>query len=100
MTFAPQRVGKYGPKASAGKASASRFPRVANGSSCERVPHASIWPPLPGGSNSRCSTTMSTACGSSARRPESAEERSEEHTSELQSRPHLVCRLLLEKKKK
>src|SRR5436305_3581676 len=26
--------------------------------------------------------------------------RSEEHTSELQSRPHLVCRLLLEKKKK
>src|SRR5690554_1117980 len=27
-------------------------------------------------------------------------ERSEEHTSELQSRPHLVCRLLLEKKKK
>src|SRR5690554_7207033 len=25
-------------------------------------------------------------------------ERSEEHTSELQSRPHLVCRLLLEKK--
>src|SRR3989442_8974735 len=24
--------------------------------------------------------------------------RSEEHTSELQSRPHLVCRLLLEKK--
>src|SRR3989442_5769117 len=28
------------------------------------------------------------------------EQRSEEHTSELQSRPHLVCRLLLEKKKK
>src|SRR5690554_7743727 len=26
--------------------------------------------------------------------------RSEEHTSDLQSRPHLVCRLLLEKKKK
>src|SRR5690625_5775158 len=37
--------------------------------------------------------------------PESAlkfvyEERSEEHTSELQSRGHLVCRLLLEQKKK
>src|SRR3989442_7423506 len=31
------------------------------------------------------------------RRPLGA--RSEEHTSELQSRPHLVCRLLLEKKK-
>src|SRR5690625_6912104 len=28
-----------------------------------------------------------------------AAERSEEHTSELQSRGHLVCRLLLEKKK-
>src|SRR3989449_2695918 len=31
-------------------------------------------------------------------RPE-FDERSEEHTSELQSRLHLVCRLLLEKKK-
>src|SRR2546422_7968001 len=29
-----------------------------------------------------------------------AHERSEEHTSELQSRLHLVCRLLLEKKNK
>src|SRR5206468_13123435 len=29
-----------------------------------------------------------------------ADERSEEHTSELQSRSDLVCRLLLEKKKK
>src|SRR3712207_8573184 len=29
-----------------------------------------------------------------------ASERSEEHTSELQSRQYLVCRLLLEKKKK
>src|SRR3989442_6095719 len=27
------------------------------------------------------------------------QQRSEEHTSELQSRPHLVCRILLEKKK-
>src|SRR5207244_12061264 len=31
---------------------------------------------------------------------EISEERSEEHTSELQSPDHLVCRLLLEKKKK
>src|SRR5690554_334480 len=30
---------------------------------------------------------------------ENLKKRSEEHTSELQSRPHLVCRLLLEKKK-
>src|SRR5437870_6996919 len=34
------------------------------------------------------------ACGSAQER-----HRSEEHTSELQSRGHLVCRLLLEKKK-
>src|SRR3989442_6134404 len=33
------------------------------------------------------------------RRAVRADDRSEEHTSELQSRPHLVCRLLLEKKK-
>src|SRR2546422_6258357 len=32
-------------------------------------------------------------------RRELSRERSEEHTSELQSRLHLVCRLLLEKKK-
>src|SRR5690606_41547471 len=32
--------------------------------------------------------------------PKEGEERSEEHTSELQSRENLVCRLLLEKKKK
>src|SRR5258707_15826712 len=33
-------------------------------------------------------------------REHSVEQRSEEHTSELQSRQYLVCRLLLEKKKK
>src|SRR3712207_7912459 len=34
------------------------------------------------------------------RQPRHPELRSEEHTSELQSRQYLVCRLLLEKKKK
>src|SRR3712207_7834570 len=34
------------------------------------------------------------------RRARGAHARSEEHTSELQSRQYLVCRLLLEKKKK
>src|SRR2546422_7733739 len=38
--------------------------------------------------------------GACAGRRESLLFRSEEHTSELQSRLHLVCRLLLEKKKK
>src|SRR2546422_1526303 len=35
-----------------------------------------------------------------AQRAPGGQNRSEEHTSELQSRLHLVCRLLLEKKKK
>src|SRR3989442_11797048 len=46
----------------------------------------------------RTSGTTSTYC--QAIRHLSGWLRSEEHTSELQSRPHLVCRLLLEKKKK
>src|SRR5947208_3884696 len=46
----------------------------------------------------------SSTCPNAARRgsilpPSSATLRSEEHTSELQSPDHLVCRLLLEKKK-
>src|SRR2546422_3843234 len=42
------------------------------------------------------------AAAGAAAQPRSQENhvRSEEHTSELQSRLHLVCRLLLEKKKK
>src|SRR2546422_2789220 len=40
------------------------------------------------------------APGNERDRYEEAATRSEEHTSELQSRLHLVCRLLLEKKKK
>src|SRR3712207_7310046 len=43
------------------------------------------------GGGGRCA-----ACGSAGRE----RRRSEEHTSELQSRQYLVCRLLLEKKKK
>src|SRR5712675_2567749 len=39
------------------------------------------------------------ASGGNSRRGE-RKRRSEEHTSELQSRLHIVCRLLLEKKKK
>src|SRR2546422_7116883 len=38
--------------------------------------------------------------GLSSAEAASRAQRSEEHTSELQSRLHLVCRLLLEKKKK
>src|SRR5436305_13992541 len=49
------------------------------------------------GSGSRTATTSMP--GSAARTATERPTRSEEHTSELQSRPHLVCRLLLEKKK-
>src|SRR5690349_21903619 len=45
----------------------------------------------------RCADCLRPASGSTAR---SRPARSEEHTSELQSRRDLVCRLLLEKKKK
>src|SRR5690625_6425029 len=38
-------------------------------------------------------------CVSAAAQVSGSSKRSEEHTSELQSRGHLVCRLLLEKKK-
>src|SRR2546429_3771240 len=41
-----------------------------------------------------------TIARNTAARNAPADLRSEEHTSELQSRLHLVCRLLLEKKKK
>src|SRR3989442_10728434 len=48
---------------------------------------------------SRCKTPASMASASCSSSRTTASRRSEEHTSELQSRPHLVCRLLLEKKK-
>src|SRR2546429_3125552 len=52
----------------------------------------------------RCACSRQAAAlpiGSAAACLEQAQRfRSEEHTSELQSRLHLVCRLLLEKKKK
>src|SRR5690349_24424453 len=44
--------------------------------------------------------TASRCCRSDSRDPCCVIWRSEEHTSELQSRRDLVCRLLLEKKKK
>src|SRR2546429_2836590 len=44
-------------------------------------------------------TSVEQPAGPEAVVPVEDPERSEEHTSELQSRLHLVCRLLLEKKK-
>src|SRR5438876_5400989 len=49
-------------------------------------------------SRPRSSAAASSTCRRNSWRH--VDERSEEHTSELQSPVHLVCRLLLEKKKK
>src|SRR5690606_41229609 len=59
-------------------------------------------PPVPGPARrtwNRRSRSSSTS-PPTPRPPTSTSPRSEEHTSELQSRENLVCRLLLEKKKK
>src|SRR3712207_7552702 len=53
-----------------------------------------------GRSTTRCASTPTTQRGAGRARRGRATTRSEEHTSELQSRQYLVCRLLLEKKKK
>src|SRR2546422_2937813 len=57
-------------------------------------------PTRPSARCSCASATTSTATASpTSPFPRARRGRSEEHTSELQSRLHLVCRLLLEKKK-
>src|SRR3712207_8701582 len=63
---------------------------------------------LPGRSSSYASSSGMSVIGVAispgatelTRMPSRASSRSEEHTSELQSRQYLVCRLLLEKKKR
>src|SRR2546422_6159609 len=57
-------------------------------------------PRRPAGSGRRRSSGARCSASPSGSRRNRASPRSEEHTSELQSRLHLVCRLLLEKKKK
>src|SRR2546422_2678702 len=59
-------------------------------------PYTTLFRSLPAGSGDRHPAGLeSIGSGSSG-----WSNRSEEHTSELQSRLHLVCRLLLEKKKR
>src|SRR5438552_18508679 len=64
----------------------SRPRRYEHRAPCHRSGRRPSPPPLP-------------RCGRQARAHASRSPRSEEHTSELQSPDHLVCRLLLEKKK-
>src|SRR2546429_9977834 len=67
-----------------------------------RPPRSTLFPyttlfrsgPSPANVTSTGRLRVAQTCGNAAHN------RSEEHTSELQSRLHLVCRLLLEKKKK
>src|SRR5437016_7385377 len=54
----------------------------------------------PGERRDRPAERLESRSGEPARRPVGRSRRSEEHTSELQSLTNLVCRLLLEKKKK
>src|SRR5688572_31408936 len=56
--------------------------------------------PITNGAVPRRSTNLSSRPRKARQRPRRDQPRSEEHTSELQSQSNLVCRLLLEKKKK
>src|SRR5205814_9217051 len=69
-----------------------------NDGSCVGAPRrrSTSWCARPASKNARCKS-IGGACSPSRSR---AAPRSEEHTSELQSLRHLVCRLLLEKKNK
>src|SRR2546430_14319576 len=55
---------------------------------------------LPGSARRESESSLVREGGASERPAERTVGRSEEHTSELQSQSNLVCRLLLEKKKK
>src|SRR2546427_10719042 len=60
-------------------------------------PYTTLFRSSCGSQASAACSSASSSCSGHARGPK---ERSEEHTSELQSQSNLVCRLLLEKKKK
>src|SRR5690348_18265447 len=70
----------------------------------ERVAGARPGPPVRPAAGSRAARRRGATVPGPARRRDHrrrhGDGRSEEHTSELQSPVHLVCRLLLEKKKK
>src|SRR2546422_8536199 len=77
----------------------SDLPWTACGATRRSLATASSTSPCLRTSSRRARWRVATACTGRATAGRSGR-RSEEHTSELQSRLHLVCRLLLEKKKK
>src|SRR6267143_6191763 len=62
-------------------------------------PYTTLFRSPCGRANCRSSSAFLPTCPAIPRRRCPRSRRSEEHTSELQSQFHLVCRLLLEKKK-
>src|SRR2546430_6292320 len=75
--------------------SSTEASRSSAGSYAERPARADTTPPA-----STAPDPLGDAVGGSSGRSTNLRLRSEEHTSELQSQSNLVCRLLLEKKKK
>src|SRR2546422_5083453 len=95
-------VGGYG-----SEGCSAAHPSAPGGCAAYTLPRrAHVWPVIPGGRRVSGSARRRRGPVSSPwprqRFPlaQGSRVRSEEHTSELQSRLHLVCRLLLEKKKK
>src|SRR5690625_6829529 len=85
-TYAPNRP-RPDSRSAISAASTSVAPAVSSGCSIPRSPAKPQHPHDVG-----TTASWAAACATATRR-------SEEHTSELQSRGHLVCRLLLEKKR-
>src|SRR5690625_5746956 len=85
----------WGPLQSAGSIDFTQpSPRIAVSAAVREVAAEVFWPQRPLG---ECLAALTALIHTEFTYDS---QRSEEHTSELQSRGHLVCRLLLEKKKK
>src|SRR5262245_57262889 len=82
-------------------AQSAAFPAPTTTTSCSGlsiVPERGVYHPSPSLAGTSRRMARGTTEISIGRRPSGSPSRSEEHTSELQSLRHLVCRLLLEKK--
>src|SRR5687768_17964067 len=76
------------------------FPYTTLFRSCATLCHTCVHPRSPGSRRRDVPRSSAAALRCLPASSSRSARRSEEHTSELQSRLHLVCRLLLEKKKK